>query len=264
MNSIMSIENYVIGEVALKLDITDNVIVDISKEDIEKIYKENGLIPKNDSGLENNDYADGEIVFKFEKGTENLSEVLICPNYIAYNDKEYNGDFVNIKEFMTIEEIKETKIYNDSLKALRDVRKENTDIKVKKEKLLNKYKEKSILNNVISSLILRKDDQDYLESFNQLYEDLNKEIRYLRLNIIKEYGELYLYSKTIEDIENICYNKEEEIYKSLEDIENEMNNLSDRIDEISDQLYTKIITLGLIEDIENAYIHSISDNREEK
>ena len=142
--------------------------------------------------------------------------------------------------------------------------KENTDIKVKKEKLLNKYKEKSILNNVISSLILRKDDQDYLESFNQLYEDLNKEIRYLRLNIIKEYGELYLYSKTIEDIENICNNKEEEIYKSLEDIENEMNNLSDRIDEISDQLYTKIITLGLIEDIENAYIHSISDNREEK
>ena len=129
MNSIMNIENYVISEVVLKLDITDNVIVDILKEDIEKIYKiykENGLIHKNDLDLKDNNYPNGEIVFKFEKGTENLSEVLI----------HYDGYVVDIEKFMTIEEIKETKIYNDSLKALRDARKRKYRYKSEKRKII--------------------------------------------------------------------------------------------------------------------------------
>lgn len=86
---------YEIDNVDLELYNTDEVYVEISREDTRKMYEEIRKWPINDNSEYDDSYVSGELQFIFDKGTDHLTEVLLFPVYEDENEEEFfNGDFI--------------------------------------------------------------------------------------------------------------------------------------------------------------------------
>ncbi len=90
--------DYTIQEVITALDHTDEVYVEIAKDTMRQFYDIVHEIPCNGCGEPDESYVCGEIQFIFEKGTDNLAEILLFPVYEEEGDGLVNGDFIRLSE----------------------------------------------------------------------------------------------------------------------------------------------------------------------
>ena len=75
---------------------SDQVYVEISKENISEIFSDANEIPRDDMGEENHDFSSGELQFIFDKDEDTLQEILAFPVY------EQDDDIVNGESFINI------------------------------------------------------------------------------------------------------------------------------------------------------------------
>ena len=78
-----------------ELEDVDEVYINIEPEVVETLFREANTEPVNDEGYEDGTFVGGEIQFIFEKGTDEIDEILVFPVYSADEDEFINGDFIN-------------------------------------------------------------------------------------------------------------------------------------------------------------------------
>ena len=89
-----------VTDIVTELEDSNQVYVQLSREDTEKIFKDMDSIPKNEYNESDDSFTKGEMQFIFSKDG-NLEEILVFPVYEDTDcDAMTNGDFINAPNYI--------------------------------------------------------------------------------------------------------------------------------------------------------------------